>query len=683
MKRILSLIMMCTLAQFLHSQTLSPPYLPTSAAAALDLSTVTTIEAGFNSSRRNEENIYGICPNSISDLDLPDQAIWDAYSVDQKALYIINDERRARGGVLYPYTHGSSGLNGPAGAVRGYPFNGVQTLVDEAAQFWTDHLTSIDSFKHCSNTVPLNLQCPDGRVNTYAGNGCAGVALENLWGGGQGWTITNAAIAAIHTWTYGTTGHRNGVLSQGYGDDYGNIREEGLVGYGITNDGVNQTIVAYKFSDPPANPAGSCNYTWSAETSALPGCTKYLELSSQNAGTAETAGGTINVTWNVPNCFNIPNINILLSLDGGMTYPISLANSTSVTDGTETVTLPAGIPNNTTTARIRIESTGSSCHYFSDDSDINFTINSNCLLSSTIICPADSVSFPAGNGGLNLTITPDYFAGITQWNASSTTESPLSRMVNSLPGGAGCNLLSNWAMRRYVVLDFKVSQAGNYTFVIPGFNQMVVYTGTGYDPNNPCQNYYRAVSEGNSLGGNGTMSNVALTPCATYQLVVWLFSNSPPQTATVTFSGPGMVYETSNPPPTDYDFTAVAVNRTTNMVVAHSSTSDFTTLPTGDYMIYGASYFNGSGNNPPASVPNSWLNQTMAQIIGAGSCVRFSQNGKALNVTPGTGGVLLSAKAFFQGPYSSTLMNDGLRSNNLSKWRRRISSCKCFSYNRK
>jgi len=71
MKRLLSLIMMCTLVHFLHSQTLSPPYLPSSTAVPLDLSTVATIETGFNASRRNEENIYGICPNSISDLDLP------------------------------------------------------------------------------------------------------------------------------------------------------------------------------------------------------------------------------------------------------------------------------------------------------------------------------------------------------------------------------------------------------------------------------------------------------------------------------------------------------------------------------------------------------------------------------------------------------------------------------------
>lgn len=77
------------------------------------------------------------------------------------------------------------------------------------------------------------------------------------------------------------------------------------------------------------------------------------------------------VTWDVANTtaapINTVNVRILLSTDGGNTYPTVLAASTA-NDGSESVNLPNV---NTTAARIRIEAVGSV--YF-DISDANFTI---------------------------------------------------------------------------------------------------------------------------------------------------------------------------------------------------------------------------------------------------------------------------------------------------------------------
>ncbi len=66
-----------------------------------DYNSVTALETGINQLRRNEEAIMKLCPNSIATLDLPDQATWNGYNADQKALLIVNEERRARGGVIY------------------------------------------------------------------------------------------------------------------------------------------------------------------------------------------------------------------------------------------------------------------------------------------------------------------------------------------------------------------------------------------------------------------------------------------------------------------------------------------------------------------------------------------------------------------------------------------------------
>ncbi len=96
-------------------------------------------------------------------------------------------------------------------------------------------------------------------------------------------------------------------------------------------------------------------------------------VTAPNTAITATSGGPLNVTWNVANTNAAPvstaTVNILLSLDGGYTYPVTLAANTA-NDGSETVTLPAGV--RTGLARVRVEATNSI--YF-DISNANFTIN--------------------------------------------------------------------------------------------------------------------------------------------------------------------------------------------------------------------------------------------------------------------------------------------------------------------
>ncbi|HSP88216.1 MAG TPA: zinc-dependent metalloprotease family protein [Ignavibacteriaceae bacterium] len=97
------------------------------------------------------------------------------------------------------------------------------------------------------------------------------------------------------------------------------------------------------------------------------------------------------VTWNVANTNSAPvncaNVNILLSTDGGQTFPITILTNTP-NDGSEEVTIP---DNQTTTARIKIQAVG---NIFFDMSNANFTISEavpvelatfNCYINSNTV----------------------------------------------------------------------------------------------------------------------------------------------------------------------------------------------------------------------------------------------------------------------------------------------------------
>ena len=97
-------------------------------------------------------------------------------------------------------------------------------------------------------------------------------------------------------------------------------------------------------------------------------------VTAPNTAVTWSAGGSATVTWSVngtnAGSVNCASVNILLSTDGGQTFPTVLAAATP-NDGSEIITVPSS---QSSTCRVKVESVG---NIFFDISNTNFTTASS------------------------------------------------------------------------------------------------------------------------------------------------------------------------------------------------------------------------------------------------------------------------------------------------------------------
>jgi hypothetical protein len=345
-----------------------------------------------------------------------------------------------------------------------------------------------------------------------------------------------------------------------------------------------------------------------------------LSVTSPNTSIIIAAGASTTVTWAVNSTNSLsPNVKILLSIDGGGSFPFILSSSTS-NDGSESVVIPSNVPNSTL-ARIIVASNNSSTAEFFDASDVNFSITSSCLVTNTLICNENQIVENQGGGNLNLNLTK-FNGGIFNNGFRSIQNSNPGVSLfytHTAANYSGCTTDGNSNSKLVLI---RVTKSGNYTFSVDDINGYYSYFAVFNSSITNCSSFVASNSYLTATQFGSTYSkSIFLNECQTYYVMVYVDVNFK-----LNISGPGNVFEEITLPG-GTSYTYAAVNQSNNLIEDVSPSSNFTNTAAGTYKIYGLMYTNGFNTN-------TLTGKTIEQAYGLGSCILFSNNSKPVTIIP-------------------------------------------------
>lgn len=254
---------------------------------------------------------------------------------------------------------------------------------------------------------------------------------------------------------------------------------------------------------------GKGGVTHETVTYTVSGTKGPFKVTLPNGGETYTGNQSLTVTWNKAGTHQTPincqKVNILLSKDGGLTYPITLITATA-NDGSEAITIPNI---NTTKARIMVIAND---NIFFDISNNNFTINKTTDPDFTLSSSEASVGICQGNPA-TITVTAAALNGFSGTISLSTLNVASGASVTMSPtslSGSGSTAVT-------------ISNVtNNFTFKIKGVSGSIVreISIAVVNINTPSVFTVALPSSGELVGTLPTLSWNASTDAASYTVVV-------------------------------------------------------------------------------------------------------------------------------------------------------------------
>ncbi len=358
-----------------------------------------------------------------------------------------------------------------------------------------------------------------------------------------------------------------------------------------------------------------------------------------------TAGNVETLSWNTGGFTGCNTVNILLSTDGGVTFPYEVATGVDYANGSWTGQVPSSLPS-ANNAILKVECADNDCATFFNITE-PFVFNSGCQAGVSIFSPDDPVFAPVGDPILNLALDNFFVQPSSQFDFDVDGSDPLMNFVRDedLDGIADCEDLGFVVSTNYESYSFIVTQSGSYTFSkTGGFWVMSIFEKEGFVPNDPCASYIgsNAIDDPDpSAIVSSTIAydafTVNLSEGVEYLITAYTFAS--PFSGQVTFSGPGDIEQTLSDLGPDYAYTFVAIDNISNLIVAQSATADFTSLPAGNYTIKGVSHLS-------SIMPSGFLGKTTDQILMDEGCLQLSSSSKTLSIQAPLPVELLSFKGY-------------------------------------
>jgi len=201
----------------------------------------------------------------------------------------------------------------------------------------------------------------------------------------------------------------------------------------------------FRISVKDNHAVGSCNDYTDVTLTTTAAAGPFVVTYPDATGISWTENSTQTVTWSVANTdiapVNCTSVRILLSIDGGLTYPYEL-NAGTANDGSESIIVPS-TPTNT--ARIMVISAEGT---FFDISNNNFAITT-CVQSDTPslsaiapVCYGDDATLTIVSGNLNEATQWEWFSGSCNGTSIGTGTSIIVNPTNPTTyyaiGSGGC-----------------------------------------------------------------------------------------------------------------------------------------------------------------------------------------------------------------------------------------------------